>query len=146
MFAHIYATVILRVGVLMATDNSVVPENLENAVALVPGSGMGGIAPHGELICWGDNRYRQSDRPAEAYGVKSISLGLYHACAIDSLWRPFCWGDNSLGETDIPIDLNHVLSIDAGTRFLCGILTERSSAGAIDRSRSSMGQIPTADS
>ncbi len=60
------------------------------------------IAPDGEVICWsvlasrGDAANRPQFEP-ELQGVKAVSVGGGHACAIaaDNLW---CWGGNAYGQ------------------------------------------------
>ena len=48
----------------------------------------------------GDNNHGQLDAPAGSY--RSVTVGLFHTCAIGESGEISCWGGNRLGETDAP--------------------------------------------
>ncbi|MCA9607145.1 MAG: hypothetical protein KC619_16175 [Myxococcales bacterium] len=63
----------------------------------------------GELWCWGDGASGQlgtglhyEPRPPERVNlrppVRSVSVGVHHACAVDGDGRPWCWGWNGRGQ------------------------------------------------
>ena len=103
----------------------------------------------GELKCWGRNNYGQlgdntsgatanKDEPTQviASGVKSVSTGAYHTCAImDSDGELKCWGRNSYGQLgddsngetahkDEPTQViaSGVRSVSAGDAHTCAIM------------------------
>ncbi len=102
----------------------------------------------GGVACWGYNLYgqvgngstTQRPRPTGVYGlslgVKEITAGGLHTCAIDSQGGVVCWGDNSEGQlgngthngiqtTPKPVtDLSSgIARISAGTYFTCALPT-----------------------
>ena len=66
-----------------------------------------------KIWCWGSNgmgqlgigNYEDKNTPTEIVGLSSgasdISLGGYHSCMVDKLFKLFCWGDNRNGQLGI---------------------------------------------
>ena len=83
------------------------------------------ITSSSKAYCWGANNYgqigngssgtarvtsptavSQGNVPA-GVGIRSITLGFYHSCAVASNGRPFCWGYNNSYQTgDGPLNVN----------------------------------------
>ena len=70
------------------------------------------IRENGTIVCWGDNRYGQTDAPAGRF--TAVSTGGYYACAIREDGAIECWGDNRYGQTDAPV--GRFTTISAGAR------------------------------
>ncbi len=51
-------------------------------------------ADGGGVLCWGDNRYGQTDAPEGAY--IAITAGQWHTCALRADGDITCWGDGPL--------------------------------------------------
>lgn len=89
---------------------------VENAVQVVSGVAHSCVLQYDEHVkCWGSNAYGQlGDNSAEQElsraqevpgldGIKQISAGFYHTCALSKVGKVYCWGDNSafqLGHKD----------------------------------------------
>lgn len=68
------------------------------------------LTTKGAVLCWGDNTYGQlgnntttaSPTPVPVYGlgkgVKAVSVGYYHACALTTKGKLWCWGYNGVGQ------------------------------------------------
>jgi len=68
------------------------------------------VAARGGLKCWGrnidgelgDGSTGNKSIPADVYGllsgVKTVSCGIYHTCALTESGAVMCWGDNFFGE------------------------------------------------
>ena len=105
------------------------------------------ITVEGKLLCWGDNEYGQvgdgtnvlRTTPVEVAGlnasVRSVTIGLYHTCALTTAGRVRCWGNNFSGQLGTgnsqnspnPIDVadltSNVVSISAGLVHTCALLS-----------------------
>jgi len=88
-----------------------------------------------EMKCWGDNAYGQlgdgttinRNTPVNVTGlqsgVKAISAGVWHTCALTSVGTVKCWGKNDYGQLGdgttgnryIPVD---VIGLDAGVKAI----------------------------
>jgi alpha-tubulin suppressor-like RCC1 family protein len=105
------------------------------------------VTDDGSLYCWGDNRegmggqddpYDSPDllkpsKAALARGVRQVSLGQGHGCAVMTSGAVYCWGRNTesqlgLGPTQIqlrvpkPVDAgNSYLQVAAAQSHSCGI-------------------------
>jgi alpha-tubulin suppressor-like RCC1 family protein len=95
----------------MARSTPVSVAGISTAVAVTAGEAFScAILADRTAVCWGDNSLGQvgdggtagpNRRPAPVFGLKgirSISAGWQHACAVrqdDTLW---CWGDNTAGQ------------------------------------------------
>ena len=55
---------------------------------------------NGEISCWGDNYYGQTDAPEGTF--IDIFVGHYTACALDEERLMTCWGYSGYGNTDAP--------------------------------------------
>lgn len=67
------------------------------------------IDSNDDLWCWGSNHSGKlginstaatsltPQRVSSSLKFKKVSVGTHHACAIDSMNRPWCWGNNSAG-------------------------------------------------
>ena len=93
-------------------------------------------ADSGDLECWGGDE-GQSQAPTNpnepnylGSGVRSVSAGYYHTCAIKADDMLVCWGvepgSSYYGQTNVPADLGKVKSVAAGTYHTCVIKADDS--------------------
>ncbi|RRR67775.1 MAG: hypothetical protein EI684_18440 [Candidatus Viridilinea halotolerans] len=140
-----YALAMLLVGALLllgglpalltaATEAPDVPVAPVFQAANAPGeeqiaTGKGGhtcvINQAGQLYCWGDNQYGQTDVPAGIAPVSQVSMGSSHTCALlnDGMLR--CWGHNSDGQTTVPPGLAAVTHVSAGGHHTCALTVDQ---------------------
>ncbi len=71
------------------------------------------VKANGRVSCWGDNEWwlfsQGTEQPASGTpteipalsGVSSVSLGRYHACAVNDDGSVWCWGDNEKGQVGV---------------------------------------------
>ena len=78
------------------------------------------IRESGEVACWGDDRYRQSDAPAGSYSA--VSAGSYHTCGLRESGAIECWGNNEFGQNDAPA--GSYSAISGGGWHTCGLHTD----------------------
>lgn len=69
-----------------------------------------GVTREGAAMCWGSNQFGQLgsgstntsfvpyEIPSLSEGVQTVSVAVYHACALDVFGRARCWGNNSSGQ------------------------------------------------
>jgi len=128
---------------------------LTSGVAAISGSYSSGakcaLTKAGGVKCWGANfdgqigdgtttrRLTPVDVDGLASGVKAISVGPSHACAITTLGGVKCWGNNTFGELGdgtttnrmTPVDVSGltigVAAIATGSSYTCAVTT----AGAV---------------
>ena len=50
------------------------------------------VRESGEIVCWGNNEFGQTDAPAGVF--RSVSAGGTHACAVRESGEIVCWGDD----------------------------------------------------
>jgi alpha-tubulin suppressor-like RCC1 family protein len=124
---------------------TVVP-GLSNVVAVAEGDyNTCAIIQGGDLKCWGYGQYgangnnstNEADSPVQVKGlrkgVRQVSIGEYHACAIVGKGDAVCWGYNANGElgngtttqSNVPVQVNGmtggVTSISAGYYLTCAV-------------------------
>ncbi len=98
-------------------------------------------------ICWGYNAYGMlgdnttttSSTPVGVYGlntgVKSVTSGLYHSCALTTKGKVWCWGFNAYGElgdgtttnSNKPVavtGIGKVKAVSGGYEFTCALSTK----------------------
>jgi len=97
------------------TANSLVPVTvygLSKGVKAISASYLHtcALTTKGKVLCWGDNTYGQlgdntttnSLKPVTVYGlskgVKAISAGYLHTCALTTKGKVLCWGNNGSGQ------------------------------------------------
>lgn len=101
----------------------------------------------GAAICWGYNAYGQlgdntttaSSVPVGVYGldkgIKSVTAGYYHSCALTTKGKVQCWGYNEYGELGDGTTTNSLkpvavtglakaASVSAGFEFTCALTTK----------------------
>ena len=102
----------------------------------------------GGVTCWGDNQFGQLgdgtkttrsqavDVSGLTSGVKSISAGYLHTCALTALGGVMCWGENDRGQLGDGTTINRdtpvapmglssgVEAISAGNDYTCALTTE----------------------
>lgn len=63
-----------------------------------------GIMTNGSLVCWGDNRFGQSNVPKLLRKEKwvSVSTSGNHTCALTNKRRLLCWGGNYYNQLNVP--------------------------------------------
>ena len=69
----------------------------------------------GEVVCWGDSTFGQTDAPEGTY--RTVSATETHTCAIRESGKVDCWGDDS--PTDVPVGVYR--SVAAGDDYNCAI-------------------------
>ena len=77
------------------------------------------ITSSGELECWGDNHFGQTDAPPGRFS--QVSAGVWHICGVSTGGAVECWGDNHLGQTDAPS--GRFSQVSAGVWHTCGVST-----------------------
>jgi alpha-tubulin suppressor-like RCC1 family protein len=105
------------------------------------------VTTKGKVLCWGhngqgqlgDNSTTDSNRPVAVYGltkgVKSVSAGSYHTCALTTKGKVLCWGYNGYGQlgnntttqSNKPVavqGLGKVKSVSAGADHTCAVTTK----------------------
>ena len=106
------------------------------------------LTTKGKVWCWGynnvgqlgDGTTTQSPKPVAvaglAKGVKAISVGYFHTCAITAKGAAKCWGNNTSGQlgdnstTDRPSPVSayglnsHVKQISTGYQTTCAVTTK----------------------
>ena len=119
---------------------------LTDAAAVATGRDFScALRRNGEVACWGNNEDGQLGNGAGVEpgalslevvavrglgGVKQISLGEYHGCALDEAGRVHCWGNGSDGQignasqrafsTPLPIErLEFAREIASGASHVC---------------------------
>jgi alpha-tubulin suppressor-like RCC1 family protein len=106
---------------------------------------MCAVTDSGGAKCWGDNAVGQLGdgtqthrcAPVDVYGltsgIKSITTGIYHTCALTISGGVKCWGENPVGElgngtyddSPLPTDVvgltSGITAIDAGDANTCAL-------------------------
>lgn len=72
----------------------------------------------GDIECWGNNQFLQSDPPAG--GFKQVSSGAYFSCALKADGSIACWGKNEEGQSSAPPG-NNFVQISAGLMHACAV-------------------------
>lgn len=97
------------------TDDSLIPVDVSGLTSEVKAISAGGshncaLTMTGDLKCWGDNDYGKlgdtstTDRHTPvlvtelSIGIKAVSAGAYHTCALSSGGAVKCWGKNDYGQ------------------------------------------------
>ncbi|MBS1969665.1 MAG: hypothetical protein JSU04_05135 [Bdellovibrionales bacterium] len=74
----------------------------------------------GQLECWGDNYYGQTDAP-QTSNPMAIAVGEKHSCVLDDS-KVKCWGDwGTNGQTIVPKGLNSVTQLVAYPFETCAL-------------------------
>jgi alpha-tubulin suppressor-like RCC1 family protein len=105
------------------------------------------LTTKGGVKCWGDNGYGQDGAVTTSTplspinvtglrtGVKGISVGFDHVCAVTDAGAAKCWGDNwagALGDgttnnSPTPVDVtglaSGVVAVSAGSNYSCALIT-----------------------
>ena len=134
-------------------DTAFVPSTLpfpNGVTAVSAGTAHTCAVAGGAALCWGDNDHGQvgnglsfgfEDEPAQVSGlgsgVREISAGDRHSCAVTTNGSVRCWGDNSLGQLGDGSTTDHstpesiipsgITRISAGLHHTCAL----SDAGAV---------------
>ena len=75
------------------------------------------LTSDGQVACWGNNEYEQTDPPAGNF--TKVSNGYHHTCALRPDGEAVCWGRNQFGQASTP-DGNFT-EISAGAHCTCGL-------------------------
>ncbi len=78
-----------------------------------------GLRTDGAIICWGWNRYGQSEAPPGVFEV--VSAGTFHSCGLRTNGTVTCWGSTSFGPSAWP---GKYKGIAAGNNHTCGLHTD----------------------
>ena len=142
-----------QLGIGASTDDEFKPvlvPNLENVKKVSTGDdNTCAIVKGGKLKCWGYNDYgtvgdgttteRRTPKQVEGLtsGVKSVSVGNYHACALLTNGKVKCWGYNYYGavgngtsenEFHTPKTVSNIENathVSAGYYFTCATVNEK---------------------
>ena len=79
-----------------------------------------GLRADRTVVCWGSNRYGQSDAPEGEF--LAVSAGGQHSCAIRTDQTVVCWGGVYLMPPEPPDD--EFRSVSAGSGHTCGLRTD----------------------
>lgn len=143
--------------------------NLSSGVAHISAGGHHTctVTPAGSAVCWGLNTNGQLGDGTETItstavgvsglssGVRAISAGGYHTCAVTTAGSALCWGSNFHGQlgdgttddrlTPVAVDglSSGVVAISAGDRHTCARMSDGSVRcwGARDYGQLGNGQI-----
>ena len=80
-----------------------------------------GLRPEGQVVCWGDNTYGQTDVPPDLGSVRAITSGNDHNCAIRADNTVTCWGFNDPLLLQVPPNLGPVTALSAGFAHTCAL-------------------------
>mmetsp|Transcript_27650 Transcript_27650/g.23240 ORF Transcript_27650/g.23240 Transcript_27650/m.23240 type:complete len:89 (+) Transcript_27650:212-478(+) len=84
----------------------------------------------GKLVCWGCNRFRQSEVPQFFFksDTVQVSAGATHTCALNSQGSVMCWGRlNKVKDRPVSTSLSrNVNSIASGDSFVCAVTDDQS--------------------
>jgi alpha-tubulin suppressor-like RCC1 family protein len=75
------------------------------------------VTPEGRVVCWGDNRFKQCEPPADLENVIAVSAGGLHSAALTRDGRVVCWGENSRGQCNVPVELSNAIAVSCGFGF-----------------------------
>jgi alpha-tubulin suppressor-like RCC1 family protein len=133
----------------VAVSGTVDVSGLSSGVSAIAAGGFHtcALTSDGGVKCWGDNLYRQlgngtnadSSTPVDvsglSTGVKAITVGWSHSCALTSSGGVKCWGNNPFGglgdgtrtDRNVPVDVSGLASgisaIAAGGLHTCALTT-----------------------
>jgi alpha-tubulin suppressor-like RCC1 family protein len=120
----------LQVGDASGASPISAPTNTRS-FATVPALGIAAGGYHscalmsdGTVMCWGDNRYKQSTTGAYASthtaqpvtgvtGATAVTAGAYHTCALVGGGGAVCWGYNNDGQTGTTASSSNTVAISA---------------------------------
>ena len=91
-------------------------------VSVGGGSHFCGIRTDDTIVCWGDNKFAQTDTPTG--GFKAVSAGGFHSCGLRADDSIVCWGNNGNGQTDAPT--GGFKAVSAGHDHSCGLRADDS--------------------
>lgn len=98
-----------------ADGQAIVPEDLQDAVALAAGTAhMVAVTSNGLVKAWGHNGLGQANVPTSLSNVVSVAAGGDHSLALRSDGTVVGWGYNDNGESIPPVSLSNVVAIAAG--------------------------------
>ena len=93
------------------------PEGTFTAIAAGAGHACALTADTGAVVCWGDNRFGQTDAPAEEF--RALSAGFAHTCGLRPDGAAECWGNNNVQQASPPPGA--FTAIAAGEWHTCGL-------------------------
>ncbi len=98
------------------------------------------LRENGDAVCWGDNRYGQSNPPGGRFAA--ISADGNHTCALRENGDAACWGANSYGQSDA--GGRRFAAISAGGRHTCALRENGTGLcwGGLDSSADQVKMLP----
>jgi hypothetical protein len=83
-----------------------------------------GLSEAGDVSCWGDNDYGQTDAPSGLF--KYIAAGLAHVCGVREDGSVDCWGSDDHGQATPPS--GSFTQLASGDAHTCGVKDDGSIA------------------
>ena len=68
----------------------------------------------GNLYCWGENQYGQTNVPRINNKIVEVAVGYEHSCGLTEAKKVKCWGSDLWKQSDVPNDLTDVTQIATG--------------------------------
>ena len=104
---------------LRSTEITISPPATGYIAISAGGSHTCGLRTSGELACWGDNEYGQTNAPEGSYTAVGVAVNSPISCGLRETGAIECWGDTAAFEDDLPT--GSYIAISAGFFHVCGL-------------------------